>query len=149
VAAPRTARSHGDFELRQLIGYRREAVTNAKVVHKTDLDEVLRNGRRIGYIARHTGAPFTPIVRLSSEERDDAIAAIDAIRAADGRVGPSGRKVAFPDAATDEVIQDVVRRQRAALRGDDPDEDTEGVEDEDNDGLIDDQTTDDDELDLG
>jgi hypothetical protein len=136
----------GDFELRQMIGYTRDPKTHEKRPRKTGQDEVLRNGQRIGYVARHTSAPFTPIVRLTFDEQADATRAIDAIRAAEGLVGPTGRQVAYPAGATPEVIDSVVRRQRAAARGDDPDETNE-----DDDGLIDesDGSDADDELDFG
>lgn len=117
------ARTFGDIELRQRVGRRRDKRTGEIVEVKDTVDEVLRNGIRIGYIGRHTRAPFTPICKLSDEEAGDVKKAVAEIRKAEGVVGEPGRTSAFPAAATPEVIAAALKPHR--------DEDEEEEEDDD------------------
>lgn len=115
------ARTHGDYELRQLVGQRRDKRTQKVVSVKTDMDQVFHCGERIGYIGRHAGAPFCPLRRnMGPDETQSVLDAIKAIR--ENEVfGPPGGAANFPN-VTIEQIESVQRRQREQQEQEEEDE---------------------------
>jgi hypothetical protein len=117
------SRTHGDYELRQLVGQRKNKRSNRIITIPTDMDQVLHCGERIGYVGRHNGAPFCPLVpKMAPDRVQETLDVIKSIREKDGFFGVPGEAGRYPDGVTPELIADAQRTQRAREDDDDDEE---------------------------
>jgi hypothetical protein len=126
IAATPTARTYGDYELKQLVGRRRNGRTGRIETVRTDMDEVYHCGQRIGYLCRRPNTPFCPLGKLDPDFTQQTLDALKAIRAQDGCFGvPSMEPVAFPSAVTPELIESFERQERVNREEDEEEADDE------------------------
>lgn len=96
------------IELKQLEGRRRGRGGKVETI-KQPTDEVWRDGKRVAFCGRFSGAPVCFVKPLNPAERDDIRRAIAKLREEGGEFGPPDEKThAPPEEVPIEVEEDEV-----------------------------------------